>query len=135
MKHAGWVVPSMITGSFTCGRGEAGVIVWTPPGRMWNTMVSRVPVLALAAVMASRRVHSELVHPPVPGSAVEFTLNVAAAWADGAGDRMTAVAATITARVATRRLLDTSTPLLHWTGYPRALEKGTPRRGGPLRDS
>src|SRR5438105_12617235 len=73
----------MTTGLVMGGKGESGVIVWGPGLGILKAMVSE-PAAALAAVIASRRVHSAASQIPVPGSAVELTVKVCPAIADGA---------------------------------------------------
>src|SRR5687767_13513893 len=65
----------MITGVVMVGKAEAGVIVWGPAPGILKSIVSK-PGAALAASIASRKVHSVASHVPLPGSAVEFTVNV-----------------------------------------------------------
>src|SRR5688572_24899132 len=73
----------MITGVVMVGKAEAGVIVWGPAPGILKSIVSK-PTAALAAVIASRKVHSVASHVPLPGSAVEFTVKVRPAIAIGA---------------------------------------------------
>ena len=61
----GCVKPSIVTVAVICGYALAGVIVWTPAPEMSNAIVE--PELALAYVIASRRVHV-----PVPVVAHAF---------------------------------------------------------------
>jgi hypothetical protein len=70
----------MVTASAIAGRDEAGVMVCGPLPGIAKLMVS-APALVLAALIASRKVHSVVLQPPVPGSAVEFTVKMVAAWA------------------------------------------------------
>src|SRR5436305_13814010 len=65
------------------GKLEFGLMVCGPAPGMLKTMVS-VPACALAAVIASRKVHSVASQPPVPGSAVELTVKITPACGDAA---------------------------------------------------
>src|SRR5947209_5096845 len=65
------------------GKVEAGLIVNGPVPGMLKAMVS-MPACALAAVIASRKVHSAESQTPVPGSAVELTVKVILACGNAA---------------------------------------------------
>ena len=67
------------------GKLEFGLMVCGPAPGMLKTMVSG-PACALAAVIASRKVHSASSQMPVPGSAVELTMKVVLACGDIAND-------------------------------------------------
>src|SRR5438309_11255028 len=73
----------MTTGLVMGGKGESGVIVCGPGLGILKVMVSE-PAAALAAVIASRRVHSVASQTPLPGSAVELTVKVCPAIANAA---------------------------------------------------
>src|SRR5438034_5127029 len=73
----------MTTGLVIAGKAESGVIVCGPGVGILKAIVSE-PAAALAAVIASRRVHSVESQMPVPGSAVEFTVKVTPAIANAA---------------------------------------------------
>src|SRR5688572_7626151 len=93
----------MITGVVIIGKAETGVIVCGPGPGILKSMVSE-PGAALAAFIASRKVHSVASQVPVPGSAVEFTVNVRPAMgeADIGSGRAPAARAGNAARVESR---------------------------------
>src|SRR5918995_411340 len=70
----------MVTASVISGSSELGKMVFTPCPRILKSMVS-APGVALAAVIASRRVHPFAAHTPLPGSTVLLTVKVVEAWA------------------------------------------------------
>src|SRR6266571_944215 len=63
------------------GKGEVGLMVCEPAPGILKAIVS-APAWALAAVIASRNVHSASSQTPVPGSAVELTVKVVLACGD-----------------------------------------------------
>src|SRR5437870_12721721 len=67
------------------GKVEVGLMVCGPAPGMLKPIVS-VPACALAAAIASRKVHSASSQTPVPGSAVELTIKVMLACGDIAND-------------------------------------------------
>src|SRR6267142_2824751 len=73
----------MTTGLVMVGKGETGVIVCGPGLGILKAIVSE-PAAALAAVIASRRVHSVASQIPLPGSAEELTVKVSPAIGSGA---------------------------------------------------
>src|SRR5829696_760132 len=90
----------MVTALVIVGRAEAGEMVFTSspgagPSGMLKLMVSVVG-RPLETLIASRRVHSVELQPPVPGSAVELTVKVTA-WAGFASIRTNSKAAIIAA--------------------------------------
>src|SRR5436190_24389093 len=93
----------MTTGLVIAGKGVSGVIVCGPGLGILKAIVSE-PAAALAAVIASRRVHSVASQMPVPGSAVELTVKVSPAIANDAGgsDRAPTARAGCGARSASR---------------------------------
>ena len=81
------VVPSMTTGPVMIGRpGDAGWISCDPVS--WNAIVSR-PGLALAALIASRRLQWLALHVPSLTSFAELTVNVVGASAATVVDSLT----------------------------------------------
>src|SRR6478672_9848396 len=73
----------MTTGLVIAGKGVSGVIVCGPGLGILKAILS-APAAALAAVIASRSVHSAASQIPLPGSAVELTVKIWPAIANGA---------------------------------------------------
>jgi hypothetical protein len=65
----------MVTVSVMVGSDEVGLMVLTPPPGILNLMVS-APETRLVTAIASRRVHSVELQPPVPESPVELMVKV-----------------------------------------------------------
>src|SRR5437879_13776888 len=74
-----------MTGLVMLGKVEVGLIVCGPAPGILKAIVS-VPACALAAVIASRNVHSASAQAPVTGSAVDMTMKVVFACGDLAND-------------------------------------------------
>src|SRR5918998_1549329 len=75
----------MVTASVMLGSSKTGVIVLTSPVLESLKLMVSLPGASLAAVIASRRVHT-MSHTPLPGSAVVVLGKVGFAWG-GRGHR------------------------------------------------
>src|SRR4051794_27906635 len=64
---------SITTGSVIVGSGDVGLIVWVPEPGIANVIVS-VPAMALARVIASRRLQWTVPQKPSPASSAALTV-------------------------------------------------------------
>src|SRR3712207_2965266 len=103
----------MVNCSVIAGSSEAGKMVLTSlPGTLGssgrsNSMVS-APATRLARAIASLRVHSLLLQPPLPGSPTELTVKVRSAWAGLAVSKRLAAKSAASTKPKTKALLLTT---------------------------